>query len=68
MTRPVLIARLRQSVRFDGLWWRKFAYLGCVYGPEWWKQYSPPAIASIIYLLVRANRREAVANMARVLG
>jgi lauroyl/myristoyl acyltransferase len=63
-----VVSRLRQHVRFDGLWWRKFAYLGCVYGPEWWKRYSPPAIAGIIFLAVRQNRRHAVANMARVLG
>ena len=44
-------AWLRQNLRYDGLWWRKFAYLGCVYGPEWWKRYSPPAIAAIIFVL-----------------
>ena len=61
-------ARVLQNLRFDGLWWRKFAYLGCVYGPEWWKQYSPPAIAAIIFALIGRQRRGAVANMARVLG
>jgi lauroyl/myristoyl acyltransferase len=61
-------ARARESLRFDGLWWRKFAYLGCVYGPEWWKRYSPPAIAAIIFALVRNHRRDAIANMMRVLG
>jgi len=60
--------RLRQSLRFDGVWWRKFAYLGCVYGPEWWKRYSPPPIAAIIFLLVGRNRRGAMDNLARVLG
>lgn len=59
---------LAQSLRFDGLWWRKFAYLGCVYGPEWWKRYSPPAIAAIIFALVRRNRSGAVTNMQRVTG
>ncbi|MCC6847552.1 MAG: hypothetical protein IT294_03555, partial [Deltaproteobacteria bacterium] len=44
-------SRLR-ALRFDGLWWRKFAYLGSVYGPEWWKRYSPPWIAAIIFLCV----------------
>jgi len=63
-----LTARMAQSLRFDGLWWRKFAYLGCVYGPEWWKQYSPPAIAATIFLLVGRNRRGAIANMERILG
>jgi KDO2-lipid IV(A) lauroyltransferase len=61
-------ASIRARVRYDGLWWRKFAYLGCVYGPEWWKRYSPPAIAAIIYALVAPGRRAAVANMQRILG
>jgi len=65
---PAAAARLAQSLRFDGLWWRKFAYLGCVYGPEWWKQYSPPAIAAIIFALVAHNRRGATANLQRILG
>ncbi len=59
---------LLRAVRFDGLWWRKFAYLGSVYGPEWWKRYSPPWIAAIIYLCVKRNRRGAIANMRRVIG
>ncbi len=60
--------RLLQRLRYDGLWWRKFAYLGCVYGPEWWKRYSPPVFAAIIFLLTGRNRRGAVANMQRILG
>ena len=61
-------ARLGAALRFDGLWWRKFAYLGCVYGPEWWKQGSPPAIAAILFALIGRNRRGAVDNMQRILG
>ena len=60
--------RLREALRFDGLWWRKFAYLGCVYGPEWWKLYSPPWFAAAIFLLVGKNREGAISNMQRVLG
>ena len=60
-------SRLR-ALRFDGLWWRKFAYLGSVYGPEWWKRWSPPWIAAIIYLCVGRNRRGALANIRRVRG
>ena len=30
------LRRLRAALRFDGLWWRKIARLGAVYGPEWW--------------------------------
>src|SRR6266446_6639981 len=53
-------SRLRQGFRFDGLWWRQFAYLGCVYGPEWWKRCSPPVVAAIIFALVGRNRRGAI--------
>lgn len=63
-----LPTRLRQSLRFDGLWWRKFAYLGCVYGPEWWKRYSPPMVSSIIFALVGPNRHGAIANMEYILA
>lgn len=62
------LTRAQAALRFDGLWWRKFAYLGCVYGPEWWKQGSPPAIAAILFALVGHNRRGAVENMQRILG
>jgi len=61
-------ARTVAALRFDGLWWRKFAYLGCVYGPEWWKQGSPPVIAAILFGLVGSNRRGAIENMQRILG
>jgi len=60
--------RVAAGLRFDGLWWRKFAYLGCVYGPEWWKQGSPPMIAAIIFALVGRNRRGAIENIERIHG
>ena len=28
------LAETRATLRFDGAWWRRFAELGCVYGPE----------------------------------
>jgi KDO2-lipid IV(A) lauroyltransferase len=62
------LQRLRAAARFDGLWWRKFARLGCVYGPEWWKRGSPPVFALIIFLLVGRNRRGAIENQQRALG
>jgi lauroyl/myristoyl acyltransferase len=62
------MARVTAAARFDGLWWRKFAYLGCVYGPEWWKRGSPPAIAAILFALVGSNRRGSIENMQRILG
>jgi lauroyl/myristoyl acyltransferase len=59
---------LAAALRFDGLWWRKFARLGCVYAPEWFKRSSPPFFALVIFLLVRRNRTGAIENQARVLG
>ncbi|HVM97605.1 MAG TPA: lysophospholipid acyltransferase family protein [Candidatus Acidoferrales bacterium] len=67
MLEQSLAARLRHSLRFDGLWWRRFAYLGSVYGPEWWKRYSPPLIGAIFFLTVGRNRRAAVVNLQRIL-
>jgi KDO2-lipid IV(A) lauroyltransferase len=67
-TPPGRLQRLRAAVRFDGLWWRKLARLGCVYGPEWWKRGSPPVFALIIFLLVGRNRRGAIENQRRALG
>lgn len=67
MSQSSVPARVLQNLRFDGLWWRKFAYLGCVYGPEWWKRYSPPVISSIIFSLVGSIRRGAIANMGHIL-
>lgn len=61
-------ARWLAAVRFDGLFWRRFARLGCVYGPEWWKRTSPPVIAAILFALVGRNRRGAIANLRVVLG
>jgi lauroyl/myristoyl acyltransferase len=61
-------ARLWQNLRFDGLWWRRFAAFACGHGPECVKRYLPAPTATIIFLLVRLNRRGAMANMARVVG
>lgn len=58
----------RAAFRFDGAFWRKFAYLGCVYGPEWWKRYSPGPIAAILFALVGENRRGVMANLQVILG
>jgi phosphatidylinositol dimannoside acyltransferase len=59
---------LPETLRYDGLWWRKFAALGSTYGPEWWKRSSPPVIGAACFAMIGANRRGAVANMRRVLG
>ncbi len=42
---------LGQKLRYDGVWWRKFAALGATYGPEWWKRYSPPMIGATCFAL-----------------
>jgi KDO2-lipid IV(A) lauroyltransferase len=59
---------LRGSLRFDGAFWRRFAELGCVYGPEWWKRGSPPAIAAIIYAVAGAQRAAVRRNQRQVRG
>jgi KDO2-lipid IV(A) lauroyltransferase len=60
--------RIRATMRFDGGWWRRFAELGCVYGPEWWKRGSPPAIAGIIFSIARAQRAAVLRNQRQVRG
>jgi lauroyl/myristoyl acyltransferase len=62
------LLRLAEAVRFDSLFWRRFAHLGSVYGPEWWKTYSPAPIAAVVFLVAARNRRGAIANLRRVLG
>src|SRR6058998_890494 len=60
--------RLRATLRFDGAAWRRFAELGCVYGPEWWKRLSPPAIAAIIYAIGTRQRAAVRRNQHQVRG
>ena len=55
-------------VRHDGLFWRRFANLGCVHAPEWFKTYSPPWFGTAIFALVGRNRAGATENMHRILG
>ena len=62
------LARLRVAVRFDSGWWRRFAELGCVYSPEWWKRGSPPVIAAIIYSIARDQRAAVLRNQRQVRG
>ena len=59
---------LRAALRFDSGGWRRFAELGCVYGPEWWKRTSPPVIAAIIFGIARAQRQAVLRNQDIVLG
>jgi lauroyl/myristoyl acyltransferase len=60
--------RMPAALRFDGAFWRRFAELGCVYGPEWWKRGSPPAIAGIIYAIARRQRDAVRRNQMQVRG
>ena len=60
--------RLRAAVRFDSGGWRRFAELGCVYGPEWWKRGAPPVIAAIAFAIARRQRAAVLANQRQVRG
>ncbi len=60
------VSRALKKLRYDSLWWRKFAALGATYGPEWWKRTSPTAIGVLCFVLIGSNRRAAIANMTRV--
>jgi lauroyl/myristoyl acyltransferase len=59
---------LPAALRYDGRWWRRFAELGCVYGPEWWKRISPPVIAAIIFAIAGVQRSGALRNQRQVRG
>jgi len=59
---------LRAALRFDSGGWRRFAELGSVYGPEWWKRGSPPAIAALIFLLGTKQRATVLRNQRQVRG
>lgn len=56
------------EMEHDGLFWRRMAYWGSVYGPELWKRGAPVLIGYAIFLLVKQNRRGAAANFRRILA
>jgi len=62
------VARVRAALRFDSGGWRRFAELGCVWGPEWWKRGSPPVIAAIVFAIAREQRAAVRRNQLRVRG
>jgi phosphatidylinositol dimannoside acyltransferase len=62
------LAQVRAALRFDSGAWRRFAELGCVYGPEWWKRGSPPVIAGIIFAIARERRAAVLRNQRQVRG
>lgn len=55
-------------LRFDSGGWRRFAELGCVYGPEWWKRLSPPVIAGIVFAVAARQREIVMHNQRQVRG
>lgn len=61
-----LVGNLREAVRYDGLFWRRFAYLGSAYGPAWWRRYSPAAIGAIFYGVLPGKRRAVRGNLQRI--
>jgi lauroyl/myristoyl acyltransferase len=63
-----LVAELRAGVRYDGLFWRRFAYLGSAYGPWWLRRYSPSAIGAIFYGVLPEHRRVVRENLRRIAG
>ena len=52
----------------DGVWLRRFAYLGSAHAPEWFKRSAPHVIAALAFALAGERRRGAVGNMQRLLG
>lgn len=68
MDLPQLVAELRRAGRYDGLFWRRFAYLGSAYGPWWWRRWSPAAIGAIFYGVLPAKRRIVRDNLRRITG
>ncbi|MBI2894315.1 MAG: lysophospholipid acyltransferase family protein [Deltaproteobacteria bacterium] len=62
-----LARELRRAIRYDGLFWRRFAYLGSAYGPWWWRRYSPTAIGAIFWAVLPEKRRIVLENLGRIL-
>jgi lauroyl/myristoyl acyltransferase len=61
-------SHLRAALRFDGAAWRRFAELGCVYSPEWFKRAAPPVVAGILYGVAGAQRHGVLENQRAVRG
>jgi phosphatidylinositol dimannoside acyltransferase len=62
------LMHLRDALRFDSGWWRRFAELGCVYSPEWGRRGLPPVIAAIIFSIAREQRAAVLRNQRQVRG
>jgi KDO2-lipid IV(A) lauroyltransferase len=60
--------RLRRALSAESAWLRKFANLGSVHAPEWFKRSSPYLIAALFFAFVPERRRAAVRNLEQVLG
>lgn len=59
---------IRDTVRFDGVGWRRFAELGCIHGPDWFTRVAPPVVAAIIFAIGRAPRAGVLRNQRMVRG
>jgi len=51
-----------ESLRHDGVFWRKLAYAGAAHGPWWWRRYTPPAFGSVFYAVLSKTRRTVARN------
>jgi lauroyl/myristoyl acyltransferase len=58
----------RREFHLDGLFWRRFGYLGATRGPVWFQRAGPGLVAAIVFALSGENRRGAVANLRGILG
>lgn len=59
---------LSDALRWDGLFWRRLAYLGSGWGPAWWKKSSPALFGALFFALIGPNRRAVVENLRHVQG
>lgn len=55
-------AGVRDAARHDGVFWRKLAFAGAVYGPLWWRRYSPAWFGAAAWALVGGHRRACAAH------
>jgi Kdo2-lipid IVA lauroyltransferase/acyltransferase len=60
------LSDLRDVARYDGLFWRRLAYLGSAHGPAWWRRLSPSAFGAAFYAVLGAQRRAVRANQRRI--
>lgn len=62
------VAHAAQALRHDGIFWRRLAYAGAAYFPEWWRRYTPPLFGSVFWALLPRHRTTVADNQSRLLG